>query len=83
MNEKMQVSRAPYWDEMTSDQRIDKLAEAVEILGRTVVELERENCLLKQHRHIVSGELLIPMAHNQVEQPWYKTHLLNRRPRGE
>lgn len=72
--------RMPYWEEMSVEQRVCKLAEAIEILGRSVVELERENALLRQHSHGSDGHLLIPLACNQVEQPWYKTHLLDRQP---
>lgn len=78
MSEMEQCNREKYWEEKSDSEKIEKLAEAVEILGRSVVELEKENCLLRQHSHLSEGLIVAPVNRNQVEQPWYKTHLLNR-----
>lgn len=74
-----QCQRSPYWEEMTSEQRIGKLAEVVESLGRRVYVLETELAKVGQHMH-AHGEIVIPLAASELEQPWYKTHLLDRRP---
>ncbi len=76
-------SREKYWDELTTDEKVEKLAGAVELLARWFVEIEKTSCLLNQHQHLGDGRIFIPMQHNQVEQPWYKSHLLNRRPPNE
>ena len=75
-----QACREIYWEEMTSEQRVTKLAEAVEVLGRSVLELERENALLRQHTH--AGEIIVvPLLANAPDVPWYKRHLLGRAPK--
>ncbi len=43
--------RELHWEEKTTEQRVEKLAEAVEVLGRSVLALEAENAMLRQHLH--------------------------------
>lgn len=79
-NEGPYPSREKHWEEKDAEQKTEKLAEAVEILSRRVLTLEKQNALLCQHQHDSKGALVIPMAHNEAEVPWYYEHLLGRDP---
>ena len=75
-----QAQREKYWDEKNAGEQIDKLAEVVEILGKRIIQLEKEMAILSQHSHNPSGEIVVPLVHNEVEHPWFMKHLLGRRP---
>lgn len=75
-----QAQREKYWDEKNAGEQIDKLAEVVEILGRRIIQLEKEMATLSQHAHNPSGEIVVPLVRSEVEHPWFMKHLLGRRP---
>jgi prefoldin subunit 5 len=81
MDNPMQALRELFWEEKTYEQRIDKLAEVVENLGRRIMQLEKENSLLSQHQHDGHGDIVVPLVRNEPEYPWYYKHLLGRMPK--
>lgn len=81
MSDMDKCSRESYWEEKTTEQRVDKLAEVVEGLARRVLELEKENAELSQHQHDQNGKLVVQIIRNRPEFPWYYTHILGRNPK--
>lgn len=75
------VCREKYWNELSSEEKIEKLAAALEMLSRWSCDNEKALNLLNQHVHGSDGRMLIPMQHNVLEVPWYKNHLINRETR--
>lgn len=70
--------REKYWEEKDPSQKIEKLAEAVEGLHRRICQLEKENSLLSTHSHDNSGDIVVPLFHNEPEQLFYVRNILGR-----
>jgi hypothetical protein len=76
-----QAMREKFWEEKTDSEKIKKLGECVEILGRRVLQLEKENGLLSQHQHDSIRQIVVPLVQNEKEIPWYYSHLLGKGPK--
>ena len=72
-------SREKYFEEMDIDQKIAKMALAIDCLSKRIVDQGKTIGMLMQHQHSAAG-LLVPMNQNTPEEPWYISHLLNRAP---
>ena len=58
-DEKMQAGREKYWNELTSDMKIERTREVVWQLRRSVHDLERKIALLNEHQHDKTGKLTV------------------------
>lgn len=52
LGDDVKVCREPYWEELTTEQRVFKLGEVVELLWRRVKTVETENAKLRRHVHV-------------------------------
>jgi hypothetical protein len=73
-------SRAKYWEEMTPDQKIERLGDWIDICHRRIKNLERIVTLLNQHSHTQEGKIVVPLVRNEPEYPaaWPNENPLNR-----
>jgi hypothetical protein len=81
MDNSMQAQRELYWEEKTTEQRVEKLADVIEGLGRRVMQLEKEIRQLSSHQHNLIGDIVIPLVYDEAEVPWYYRHLLGKMPK--
>ena len=72
------LSREKYWDERTQEEKLEKLAQAVEFLSITTRSLETSVEFLKCHEHTPSGRLLVPIGLPIGPEGFYRSNILNR-----
>jgi hypothetical protein len=74
-------SREKYWDELTSDEKIERLGRQVEQMSRALNNDRRMNEFLRRHHHL-NGKMVVEMdgGYNQAEGVFRDAGPLNREP---
>jgi len=79
----MNECREKFWEELSSEEKIEKLGNFVEKLTRDNIELHSRLEDYREHDHI-NGKIVIPMNSNAVKNtyPYYnERNVLNKNPR--
>lgn len=63
----MKACREKTWDEMDTEQRMEKMREEVRYLRRTVTTLEKTIAKFKNHQHAQDGSPLVPMQNRDYD----------------
>ncbi len=57
------IGREKYFEEMTADEKTDKIAEALEYAVREIRALRQEVNALRNHAHSPQGDMMVPVRH--------------------
>ena len=77
----MGTNREKYWEEKSVEEKLDKLANAVEHLSRCNNELDAMLVLLKVHTHQANGEIVVPLRLKEGYAMTAGRYFLNRQPK--
>lgn len=60
------AKREKYWDEMTSDEKIERLARELAYLGDANQRLHEQMWAMERHEHGSAGKLVVPLHDSRI-----------------